>query len=180
MKAEKDFLARRGLVKHYIKEDIVFFAIPGLIVFGAGVSLSRMAGMLNLVELITQPPNLFTLPMHTILGAAIVIAGFSLMIGAHIILRWSHVSTLAIRENHKLRTNGLYRFVRHPMYFGAVLISLGLPISVASLEGFLVMLLIIPVALSRIRIEERMMIEAFGNRYRNYMKTAKKLFPFVY
>ena len=118
--------------------------------------------------------------MHTVLGVALIVAGLSIMLIAHAILRWSHVSTLAIRENHKLRTNGLYRFVRHPLYFGACLVAIGVPVSVASMQGFLVMLLLIPVVLIRIRLEEKMLIEAFGDKYRNYMKTTKKLFPFVY
>ncbi len=102
------------------------------------------------------------------------------MITAHLILRMSHISTLAIRENHKLRTNGLYRFVRHPLYFGAILVATGVPVTVASTQGFLAMLLLIPIVLIRIRLEEKMLIEAFGDKYRNYKKTTKKLFPFIY
>ena len=182
--AKNGFWARHGFVRQYAKEDLFFFAIPGLIVFSFGLILSGRAGFNSspaiIWNLITQPPNLFTLPMHTILGVALIVAGFSIMIIAHIILRWSHVSTLAIRENHKLRTNWLYRFVRHPLYFGAILIAIGVPVSVASMKGFLVMLLLIPIVLIRIRLEEKMLIEAFGDEYRNYMKTTKKLFPFVY
>ena len=174
------FWARHGLVKQYMKEDIFFFAIPALVVFCFGLILSRRDGMLGIVEIIMQPPNLFTLPIYTILGVALVITGLSIMIISHVILRMSHVSTLAIRKNHKLRTTWLYRFVRHPMYFGAVLVAIGVPISVASTQGLLVILLLIPIVLIRIRLEEKMLIEAFGDKYKNYMKTTKKLFPFVY
>ena len=178
------FWARHGFVKQYAKEDIFFFAIPGLIVFSSGLALSARNGFnsspATLWKLITQPPNLFTLPMHTILGVALIIAGLSIMLIAHAILRWSHVSTLAIRENHKLRTSGLYRFVRHPLYFGAILVAIGVPVTVASMQGFLAMLLLIPIVLIRIRLEEKMLIEAFGDEYRNYKKTTKKLFPFIY
>ena len=125
------FWARHGLVKQYMKEDIFFFCIPALIVFSFGLIFSGRAGFKSspsiIWNMITQPPNLFTLPINTVLGVGLIIAGLSIMVISHLILRWSHVSTLAIRKNHKLRTTWLYRFVRPPMYFGAVLVAIGVP-----------------------------------------------------
>lgn len=43
------------------------------------------------------------------------------------------------------------------------------------------MMLIIPlVVLHRIPTEERMLIDKFGDQYRDYMKSSKKLIPYVY
>ncbi len=102
-----------------------------------------------------------------------------LIIG-QVTLRWSHASTLIIRKNHKLRTRGIYRFTRNPMYLGVIFLILGIPVYASSLNGFLVMLLGIPVVLSRIRIEQKMLIEYFGKEYTDYMKRTKKLIPFIY
>jgi protein-S-isoprenylcysteine O-methyltransferase Ste14 len=42
------------------------------------------------------------------------------------------------------------------------------------------MLLLIPCILYRIRIEESMLVERFGDEYRNYRQTSKKLIPYLY
>jgi len=39
---------------------------------------------------------------------------------------------------------------------------------------------LIPLFLNRIRIEERMLTEEFGDAYRTYKKGTSKLIPFIY
>jgi len=181
---KRGFLARHRIVREYIREDVIYFAIPGLIVFTLGLIFSTKDGwdgiVVTLWNLIMQPQNLLMLSVQNIVGLVLIIAGFSIMLVGMGTLRMSHASTLVIRENHKLRTHGIYRFIRHPMYLGAILVTIGVPVHASSLYGFWVMLLLIPVCLSRIRIEERMLTEEFGDEYRKYMKTTKKLFPFIY
>jgi protein-S-isoprenylcysteine O-methyltransferase Ste14 len=57
---------------------------------------------------------------------------------------------------------------------------IGLPLFLPSYYGFATMLLIIPLFLNRIRMEEEMLIGEFGPDYIAYMKTTKRLIPFVY
>jgi len=47
-------------------------------------------------------------------------------------------------------------------------------------KSFLLMLGLIPLMLYRIKIEEKMLIEKFGDEYRQYMEKTKKLIPFIY
>lgn len=56
----------------------------------------------------------------------------------------------------------------------------GLPVYVASLYGFLTMLLMIPIILNRIRLEEKLLTEEFQNAYQKYKETTNKLIPFIY
>jgi len=49
----------------------------------------------------------------------------------------------------------------------------------SSLYGFILMLELIPLTIYRIKIEEKMLIEKFGDEYREYMKKTKRLIPFV-
>jgi protein-S-isoprenylcysteine O-methyltransferase Ste14 len=95
-------------------------------------------------------------------------------------LRRNFSGALRIREGHTLTTHGIFRYVRHPAYFGAMIMFLSIPIIVSSILGFLVMLLLIPYLLQRIKYEEKMLIEHFGDQYLEYMKHTKKLIPFVY
>jgi len=60
------------------------------------------------------------------------------------------------------------------------MICFGVPVYAPSLYGFFVMSALIPLFLIRIRIEEAMLIEEFGDAYRSYKEETKKLIPFVY
>jgi len=56
----------------------------------------------------------------------------------------------------------------------------GLPVYAASMYGFLISLLLIPIILNRIRLEEELLTEEFQDAYRKYKETTKKLIPFIY
>jgi protein-S-isoprenylcysteine O-methyltransferase Ste14 len=87
---------------------------------------------------------------------------------------------LRVLQEHKLAKHGVYRYVRHPITLAALIYSPGIPLFFASFYGFAVMLGMIPLFVYRMEIEERMLIEEFGDEYREYMKKTKKLIPFLY
>ena len=94
---------------------------------------------------------------------------------------WRNYSgTVVIREDHQLITHGIYRFTRHPIYFGVLFAIMGVPVYAPSLYGFLVLSLLIPIVLNRIRMEEELLTEEFGDAYRAYQETTRKLVPFIY
>jgi protein-S-isoprenylcysteine O-methyltransferase Ste14 len=115
-----------------------------------------------------------------IVGSVFVFAGIVIRLVAIATLRKNFSGALRIREDHTLIKNGIYRSVRHPAYLGAILLFAGIPVMFSSLFGFLVMLLLVPYLLHRIRLEERMLIERFGKDYEEYMRSSKRLIPFVY
>ncbi len=173
------YLAKHGIVivREYIRRDIIYFFIPWIAVWALGLMFSVRVILPNLIR---NPQNLLMLSVYNIVGLIISFTGFSIMIAGHVALRQSYSSMLIIKKGQKLRTHGIYRFSRNPIYFGFILVAIGIPIFTSSLYGFLVMLLEIPICLSRIRIEQKMLIDEFGDEYRKYMKTTKRLFPFVY
>ena len=77
----------------------------------------------------------------------------------------------------KLVTHGIYKHIRHPIYLAMLLYTIGMPLIFSSAYGFLVTLGFIPLILYRIRIEEKMLIEKFGETYREYMKKPRNSFP---
>ena len=89
---------------------------------------------------------------------------------------WSTI--LEIREKHKLVQEGPYKRIRHPMYthFWLLIISQGL-----ILNNWIVMIYGIlaggTLYFARVKKEEEMMIEEFGNEYKKYMKNTGRLFP---
>ncbi len=85
--------------------------------------------------------------------------------------------TLEIKEDHKLVTSGPYKYIRHPMYLVYFIFNLGLFLICLNIILFIIILLGLIVVASRMRVEEEMMIEQFGNQYRDYMKQTGRLFP---
>jgi protein-S-isoprenylcysteine O-methyltransferase Ste14 len=89
--------------------------------------------------------------------------------------------TLEIRDKHELICGGPYAYVRHPMYTSFLLMGLGQAFllsnwvaGLAGLLGFAVLFFL------RVDKEERMMLEIFGPRYRDYMTRTKRLIPYLY
>jgi protein-S-isoprenylcysteine O-methyltransferase Ste14 len=113
--------------------------------------------------------------------------GLSLFVGGTI-LRQVGKQTLGRYYSYGLRTlqdqkiihHGVYKYVRHPITLAALIYTPAIPLVFSSGYGFLVMLGIIPLFMYRIGIEEKMLIDKFGDVYLQYMKRTKKLIPFIY
>ncbi len=182
--AKRGFLARHRIVRNAIREDVLYFAIPALFVFCAGLVVSGRDGYDGLLskiwELVMQPRSLYLLSVPNIVGLVFCVVGLTTALVAVGTLKRSYASTLVIREDHQLITHGIYRFTRHPVYLGVIIVVMGVPMYASSLYGFLTMSVLIPLFLNRIRIEERVLTEEFGDAYRMYRETTSKLIPFIY
>jgi protein-S-isoprenylcysteine O-methyltransferase Ste14 len=87
---------------------------------------------------------------------------------------------VAIQENHQLQTTGLYRFIRHPSYTGAMLNLLGWALVFRSIEGMLLAGAMSLLLVTRITAEEKLLIWKFGAMYVDYQKRSWKLIPAAY
>jgi protein-S-isoprenylcysteine O-methyltransferase Ste14 len=83
----------------------------------------------------------------------------------------------ATRKEHKLSTNGIYRWVRHPLYSigSTFILSFGL-VSDIWLIILFGALAFIAMAI-RTPKEEANLIEKFGDEYREYMKSTGRFIP---
>ncbi len=178
-KKTSGFLTKHGIVRNAIREDVLYFAIPALLVFSAGLVISAWEGFDGFVELARNPRSLHLLSIYNIVGLALLVIGFAIAFVAVGTLRRSYASTLVIRENHQLITHGIYRFTRHPVYLGVIIVSIGMPVFASSLYGLLTMSALIPIFLNRIRMEERMLTDEFGDAYRTYRGATSKLIPYL-
>ncbi len=83
----------------------------------------------------------------------------------------------ATRKEHKLVTNGIYRYIRHPLYTigSSLFISFGMMAD----SWFIAALGILTFILMAIRTpkEEANLIEKFGDEYREYMKRTGRFLP---
>ena len=186
--AKNGFLKRHRIVRNAIRDDILQFAIPGMTVFiielqfcardGARNGLSGFWG--TVWSLVKQPQNLSMFSVQSIIGLALIIIGLIIMIVGQATLFRNYSGTVLIRVDHQLITHGIYRFTRNPIYLGAIMVFTGLPVYTASLYGFLTMLILIPIILNRIRLEEKLLTEEFQDAFQKYKETTKKLIPFIY
>jgi len=70
-----------------------------------------------------------------------------------------------------LKTRGIYRFFRHPIYVGINLTLFGLLLACGSVFGMVYMgVVVIPLNIYRAREEEKALLEKFGDSYRAYRK----------
>jgi len=115
----------------------------------------------------------------TILSQLIVFAGY--LITLWVMKENSFASrTVEIEEGQKVISTGPYRLVRHPMYFGAVLMLLFMSLALGSwwsLPGFL---LAIPLIVLRLLNEEKMLCRDLPG-YSDYcLRTRFRLFPLLW
>ncbi len=160
-------------MQNIVRKDVLFFALPALFVYSTGMVVSAW-------DMVRQRENLATLSLQSIVGVAFVVIGLIICLVAAATLRRFYSSTLVIRKDHQLITHGVYRLARHPIYLGTIMVSIGVPVCFSSLYGILIMSALILLFLNRIRIEERMLTDEFGDAYRAYQETTSKLIPFIY
>jgi protein-S-isoprenylcysteine O-methyltransferase Ste14 len=154
-------LKQRGLGYVLVQAFLI-----GLILFGP-------QGFLLLSE-----PMVAWLPYLQVLGMSICILGllFSLVAALHL---GKNLTPLPCpKDDAQLVQDGLYRLVRHPIYFGVLLVAFGwLFIYPYALVLLYVVALFIFFELKTQR-EERWLLERFP-AYAEYCKRVKKLIPWV-
>ena len=86
--------------------------------------------------------------------------------------------TLKIREGHTLVSHGPYSRVRHPVYSATLIYSAALATITANyLLGALFVIPMATLVLQRMGREEQLMVEQFGDEYRDYMQRTGRLVP---
>jgi protein-S-isoprenylcysteine O-methyltransferase Ste14 len=76
---------------------------------------------------------------------------------------------------------GAYRWVRHPSYTAGTMMYIGIGLALGSCGSTLVLgIASIGTYHYRMKVEERVLLQTLGDRYRAYMQTRKRLIPFVY
>lgn len=108
---------------------------------------------------------------------------------AGMLLRWWSIRTLAeyftidvaIRDDHRIVRSGPYRVLRHPSYTGALATFYGFGLALGSGVALLLMLLPVTAAfLWRMKIEERVLADAFPDDYPAYARDTWRLLPYLW
>ena len=112
-------------------------------------------------------------------GVVVLAFGLGFAIWARRVLgrNWSGIVT--VKQDHELVRTGPYRWVRHPIYTGLLIAFAGTAISRGEWRGVLAFAIVFAALWRKLRLEERWMIETFGDAYLRYRGEVKALIPFV-
>ncbi len=112
-------------------------------------------------------------------GLLLTIAGVLLAFWARAVLGTNWSGSVTLKKDHELVESGPYAYVRHPIYSGVLLMFLGTAIVIGTLGGLLGFPLLFLSFWIKLRQEESLMTEHFGELYSAYMARVKALIPFV-
>ncbi len=130
------------------------------------------------------PPDLNRLVTpHTVwtLGIGDALCGFGLFVTlwARRTLASNWSSDVTFKQGHELIRTGPYRFARHPIYTGLLLMCLGTAIAIARARGWLALPLMVLAFWIKLKQEERVMLQHFPDTYPVYKKEVKAIVPFL-
>jgi protein-S-isoprenylcysteine O-methyltransferase Ste14 len=85
---------------------------------------------------------------------------------------------IEVKNEQQLVTNGIFEYVRHPIYAGLLLWALIQPLLLQNwIVGFAFLIIFVPLLVLRVPREEAMMLLHFGEQYQAYMQRTPRFFP---
>jgi protein-S-isoprenylcysteine O-methyltransferase Ste14 len=114
------------------------------------------------------------------LGVALYVGGGTLRLWPVFVLGRRFSGLVAIQPGHSLVTDGIYRVIRNPSYLGLFILSLGWALAFRSMVGVLLVMLMIPPLVARIRSEEALLRSQFREEYEAYCARTWRLIPGLY
>ncbi len=112
------------------------------------------------------------------LGVFFLACNLFIFARAHQDLKSNWSPSVQIFEGHHLVTNGIYSTIRHPMYASGFLTGIAQILLLQNwLAGPIYLIVFIPFYLLRVQAEEKMMLDTFGDQYREYRDKTGSLIP---
>jgi protein-S-isoprenylcysteine O-methyltransferase Ste14 len=111
----------------------------------------------------------------------LVLVGVGLTIAMSVTIQNGYAAAnVKVEAGQQLSSTGWYGFVRHPMYFGNVILMIGSPLALGSYWGLLIVVVGLIILAVRINDEEALLTQQLDG-YRDYMqKVHYRLVPYVW
>ena len=107
-------------------------------------------------------------PWVTAVAVVLALAGLALAVAGIAALGRDLVVWVAPKPGAPLRTRGVYRFTRNPIYLGIIVGAAGWVLWRGRFELVVVWVLLALVLVAKARVEQRRLIDAYGDEYREY------------
>ena len=116
-----------------------------------------------------------------IMGFSLVSIGFIIAIFARISLssNWSNAFDYQIKKKHELVAQGVYTFIRHPIYTGMILAGTGAELVADSFIFIPVFIGMFVWAYIQAKNEELILSVHFGKSYKDYMMQTWMFAPYI-
>jgi protein-S-isoprenylcysteine O-methyltransferase Ste14 len=149
-----------------------------VITIGGGIA-SLIGFPLAWVPALRFPASLA--PVALLLGAATIVAASLLRRHCFRLLGTSFTGDVRAQPGQAIVTRGAYALLRHPSYSAGILLNIGTGLALGSWASTLVLALAaFAVYRYRIAVEERALLAVIGEPYREFIRTRKRLIPFIY
>lgn len=119
------------------------------------------------------------------LADSLQVAGLAIALAGSLFGTWSmwslgrgYGAKLDLFEGHGLKIDGPFAVVRHPLYLAVIVYHVGAALALESLSVLAVAaLFVVPYTAVRIGYEEKVLRDAFGERYEEYARRTPTLLP---
>lgn len=140
-----------------------------------------LLGMFPPILLSPAAQQAWTQPFGALRWTGVVLMALGVL-GRVLVVRWFGRSfTVEVRVPQALRTDGPYRYVRHPAYAAELVVLLGTALAFGHLHTA-IPAFVVPTAglFYRIHAEERVLHQRLGAAYGDYARRTKRLIPFLF
>jgi len=149
-----------------------------VIVLGGAIAMA-IAFPLAWVRSLRVPTGLD--PAVFVIGLASIVAGSVLRRHCWRLLGASFTGDVRAHPDQPIVTTGAYALVRHPAYSAGILMNTGMGLALGSWASTAVLALAaVAVYRYRIAVEERTLLAIVGEPYRQFMRSRRRLIPFIY
>lgn len=137
--------------------------------------------VLQLISFVSFLP-LPQIPFLSLFGFCLVCIGALISVQARRDLgnNWAHAVDYQIKTNHELVTQGIYRFIRHPIYIGLLFGYVGAELVIHSYIAIIFFIAGGCLAYLQAKREEKLLSNYFGEKYKKYMKHSKMFIPYFF
>jgi protein-S-isoprenylcysteine O-methyltransferase Ste14 len=119
-------------------------------------------------------------PSVAFAGFVAALLGVAFSVWARFTLGSNWSGMVTVKENHTLVRRGPYRIVRHPIYTGVLLALIGSALERGPVRCFIGVVIFGFALWLKTQIEERFMVQRFGEEYLRYRHEVKALAPFIF
>jgi protein-S-isoprenylcysteine O-methyltransferase Ste14 len=169
-KNNEQLIPDKAAVKNEGKPTFILRIIFGLVFFGILLAYSLYPSFMSILHLD------YSLWIRW-LGVLISIVGTVFWIYSQIVLGRYWSPQLQIQNEHKIISEGPYKYIRHPIYTAMMVWVIGLVLFTANILFVILALTFFIFFVARVPKEEKMMIETFGDIYTKYMKDTGRYLP---
>lgn len=121
-----------------------------------------------------------TVPLAVVvLGQVLVAVGLGLAMAVILVNSYA-AATVTVQPDQQLVTGGLYGFVRHPMYFGVIIMMVGCPPALDSLWGLTLLLPGLAIFALRILDEEKLLRQELPGYSEYAGRVRHRLLPYIW